>query len=69
MHMEESHVLGVKGKTNHAIGKTHALKKYDQFAQNTSCFYPSCAISRNFWYKNNEFIIIVEAKFREISQF
>ena len=37
-----------------AIGKTHALKKYDQFAQNTSCFYPSCAISRNFCYKNNE---------------
>ena len=33
------------------IGKKHALKKYDQFALNTSCFgrnYPSCAISRNF---------------------
>ena len=36
------------------IGKNHALKKYDQFALNTSCFYPSCAISRNFCYKNNE---------------
>ena len=36
------------------IGKMHALKKYDQFAQNTSCFCESCAISRNFWYKNNE---------------
>ena len=31
-----------------AIGKKHALKKYDQFALNTSWFYPSCAISRNF---------------------
>ena len=30
------------------IGKTHALKKYDQFALNTSWFYPRCAISRNF---------------------
>ena len=38
------------------IGKRHALKKYDQFALNTSCFwgkyrikyYPSCAISRTF---------------------
>ena len=36
------------------IGKKHALKKYDQFALNTSCFYLSCAISRNFCYKNNE---------------
>ena len=35
------------------IGKKHALKKYDQFALKTSCFfgkhwinyYPSCAIS------------------------
>ena len=44
------------------LGKKHALKKYDQFALNTSCFwgkywikyYPSCAISRNFCYKNNE---------------
>ena len=44
------------------IGKKHALKKYDQFALNTSCFwerywikyYPSSfAISRNFCYKNN----------------
>ena len=46
-----------------SIGKKHALKKYDQFTLNTSCFwgstgsntyYPSCAISRNFCYKNNE---------------
>ena len=36
------------------IGKKHALKKYDQFALNTSCFYPSCAISQNFCYKSNE---------------
>ena len=38
------------------LGKKHALKIYDQFALNTSCFwgkyqinyYPSCAISRIF---------------------
>jgi hypothetical protein len=36
------------------LGKKHALKKYDQFALNTSCFYPSCAILRNFCYKNDE---------------
>ena len=30
------------------IGKKHALKRYDQFALNTSWFYPSCANSRNF---------------------
>ena len=50
----------LKGATN--IGKKHALKKYDQFALNTSCFRgstgsnitPSCAISPNFCYKNNE---------------
>ena len=38
-------------------GKKHALKKYDYFALNTtSCFWgsTSCAISRNFCYKNNE---------------
>ena len=34
------------------IGKKHALKKYDQFYVNTSCF--CCAISRNFCYKDNE---------------
>ena len=50
------------------IGKKHALKKYDQFTLNTSCFcgstgirikyYPSCcAISRNFCFKiNNNFV-------------
>ena len=37
------------------IGKKHALKKYDQFTLNTSCFWrsvkcSSCAISRNFCY-------------------
>ena len=37
-----------------AIGKKHALKKYDQFALNTSCFWGICAISRNFCYKNSE---------------
>ena len=40
------------------IGKKHALKKYDQFALNTSCFWEnvgsSCAILRNFCYKNDE---------------
>ena len=44
------------------IGEKHALKKYDQFAPNTSSYwgsywikyYPSCAISRNFCDKNNE---------------
>ena len=35
-----------------AIGKKHALNIYDQFALNTSCFCGSCAISRNFCYKN-----------------
>ena len=54
------------------IGKKHALKKYDQFAQNTSCFCESCAISRNFWYKNNELmnlLLLLKQKFLEISQF
>ena len=39
------------------LGKKHALKIYDQFTLNTSCFseyYTGCAISRNFCYKNNE---------------
>ena len=45
------------------LGKKHAYKKYDKFALNASCFwgntgsnfyYLSCAISRNFCYKNNE---------------
>ena len=46
---------------DNAIGKKHALKKYDQFPLNTSCFWGevmdqilpqlSCAISRNFYYK------------------
>ena len=44
------------------LGKKQALKKYYQFALNTSCFlgkhwikyYLSCAISRNLCYKNNE---------------
>ena len=35
-------------------GKKHALKKYDQFALNTSCFLGICANSRNFWYKKIE---------------
>ena len=37
-----------------AIGKKHALKKYDQFALNTSFFLGICANSRNFWYKKIE---------------
>ena len=40
-------VIGA-GSAGAVIGKKHALKKYDQFALNTSWFYPSCAISRNF---------------------
>ena len=39
------------------LGKKHALKIYDQFTPNTSCFleyYTGCAISRIFCYKNNE---------------
>ena len=39
---------------NERIGKKHALKKYDQFALNTSCFLGICANSRNFWYKKIE---------------
>ena len=42
------------------IGKKLALKKYDHFTLNTFCF---CAISRNFCYKNNELIHIIDAKF------
>ena len=42
------------GDRNIPIGKKHALKKYDQFALNTSCFWESRIISRNFCYKNNE---------------
>ena len=34
---EKSKELFVK----HALGKMHALKKYDQFALNTSCFWGS----------------------------
>ena len=51
-----------KLKKSTAIGKKQALKKYDQFTPNTSCFwgkcmikyYLSCAISQNLCYKNNE---------------
>ena len=53
------------------IGKKQALKKYDQFALNTSCFLGICAISRNFCLKNNLFIyllLLLKQKFREISQ-
>ena len=32
-----------------SIGKKHALNKYNQFTLNTSCFYPICTISRNFF--------------------
>ena len=61
------------------IGKKHALKKYDQFALNNSCFfgkyrikyYTSCAISQNFCYKKNEklyLLLLLKQKFREIAQ-
>ena len=49
------------------IGKKHALKKYGQFVLNTSCFWGSCAISRNFCFKNNESInllLLLKQKFR-----
>ena len=44
------------------IGKKHALKKYDQFTQNTSCFWRSTGkilpqfynFTKFFLYKNNE---------------
>ena len=37
------------------IGKSHALKKYDQFALNTSCFYPQlCNFTKFLLQKNNE---------------
>ena len=51
------------GSSNDHIGKKHALKKYDRFALNTSCFWGKyqiiyfprcCANSRNFCYKDNE---------------
>ena len=34
-------------------------------------YYPSCAISRNFRFKNNEkinFLLLLKQKFREIAQ-
>ena len=40
------------------IGKKHALKKYDQFTQNTSCFWgcitPVVQFHEILCYKNNE---------------
>ena len=33
------------GKAGSVIGTKHALKKYDYFALNTSCFWGICAIS------------------------
>ena len=40
------------------IGKMHALKKYDQFTQNTSCFWgcitPVVQFHEILCYKNNE---------------
>ena len=48
----DKNFAGLGEKLDSYIGKKHALKKYDQFALNASCFYPSCAISRNFCCKN-----------------
>ena len=42
------------------IGKKHALKKYDQFALNTSCI---CVISLF-----HEILFLLKQKFREITQ-
>ena len=54
-HIENEHENNMNTlEEDSSIGKKHALKKYDQFALNTSCFWRSCAISRNFCYKNNE---------------
>ena len=46
--------IGVARFSDITIGKKHALKKYDQFALNTSCFLGICVNSRNFWYKKIE---------------
>ena len=49
--------LNVADHAFQRMGKKHALKIYDRFTLNTSCFgvkYHICAISRNFYYKNNE---------------
>ena len=42
----------------HPKGKNHALKKYDQFILNTSCFRIKylCAMSRNFCFEYNELV-------------
>ena len=49
--------------TNYSKGKKHALKKYDQFALNTSCIWGSAgsniSISRNFCCKNNKFYLLL----------
>ena len=52
--LEYSEDCGKGALSSGNIGKTHALKKYDQFALNTSCFWGSRVISRNFCYKNIE---------------
>ena len=60
-----------------SIGKMHALKKYDQFSLNTSCFWGSTRTNITpvmqfheifVTYKKILTIIIVESKFREIAQ-
>ena len=62
-------LLEMRSQGRDSIGKKHALKKYDQFALNTSCFWRSCAISRYFCYKNNEqinlLLLLKQQKFRE----
>ena len=51
------------------IGKRHALKRYNQFSLNTSCFW---GISRNYFFnKNNEqinLLLLLKQKFRVIAQ-
>ena len=32
------------------IGKKHALKKYDHFVRNTSCFYTMCDFHKNTFF-------------------
>ena len=52
-------MLLMDGKQCKDIGKRHALKKYDQFTLNTSCFCGSTTI--------NLFILFLMQKFREIA--
>ena len=47
-----------------SIGKNHALKKYDQFALNTGCFWEFCMT----YYARCAISLKSSYKFREIAQ-